>query len=256
MNGVPLNRALSKLGILSRAEAGRAIRAGRVRVDGRIVVDPTASVVPETARIELDGRIERAPAWRTILFHKPRGVVTSARDPEGRRTVFDVLGEAGRGLIAVGRLDLASSGLLLLTTDTQLANWIADPEHRVARVYAVTVRGRVVDDELAKLVTGVWCGPELLRAHEVVARKVSGRESHLVVELREGRNREVRRLCESIGHQVSRLKRVKLGGLDLGTLEPGAWRALTPAEVAAAFPGLSLVKRRAAPRRARRSGRD
>lgn len=242
MKGVLLSRALSKLGILSRAQAGRAIRAGRVSVDGQIVVDPAVSVVPETARIELDAQPSQSPAWRTIVFHKPRGVVTSARDPEGRRTVYDVLGEAGRGLIPVGRLDLASTGLLMLTSDTQLANWITDPEHAVARVYVVTVRGRVVEGQLAKLKEGVLRGRELLRAHDVVARKVSGRESHLIVELHEGRNREVRRLFEAIGHEVSRLKRVKLGGLDLGTLEPGAWRELSRAEVAAAFPGLSRVR--------------
>src|SRR6185369_13804776 len=114
--------------------------------------------------------------WRAILFHKPRGVVTTRSDPEGRRTVYDVLGGVGRGLRAVGRLDLATSGLLLLTTDTQLANWIADPSNAVPRLYAVTVRGRVEPTDMA-LLTG-----------RVTLRKSSARESHLLVELREGRN--------------------------------------------------------------------
>jgi 23S rRNA pseudouridine2605 synthase len=253
MKGVPLNRALSKLGILSRARAGRAIRDGRVRVDGRVVVDPAATVIPESARIQLDGESSQRAAWRAIIFHKPRGVVTTTRDREGRRTVYDVLGEQGRGLIPVGRLDLASSGLLLMTTDTQLANWITDPAHEVARVYAVSVRGRVTDDGLAKLVDGITHAGEHLRAHQVIARKVSGRESHLIVELREGRNRELRRLFESIGHEVSRLKRVELGGLRLGALEPGEWRDVTQAEIAEAFPGCSARKRRRS-RRTRKSG--
>src|SRR5437588_3019575 len=107
---VPLNRALSKLGILSRAQATGAIRAGRVRVDGRIVQDPARLVVPERARIAVDGERRTKAAWRTILFHKPRGVVTTRHDPERRRTVFDVIGEAGEGLNAIGRLDLATSG--------------------------------------------------------------------------------------------------------------------------------------------------
>jgi 23S rRNA pseudouridine2605 synthase len=137
-NSVHLNRALSKLGILSRAQATAAILAGRVRVDGRVVRDPAHAVVPERARIAIDDELRARAPWRTVVFHKPRGIVTTRRDPQGRRTVYDVLGDAGRGLIAVGRLDLATTGLLLLTSDTRLANWITDPAHDVARVYAVT----------------------------------------------------------------------------------------------------------------------
>ena len=130
-NRVPLNRALSKLGLLSRAQAAAAVRAGRVRVDGRIVRNPAVLVVPERIRIDIDDRPQTRVGWRTILLHKPPGVVTTRSDPEGRRTIYDVLGEAGRGLIPVGRLDLATSGLLLLTTDTQLANRITDPDSAV-----------------------------------------------------------------------------------------------------------------------------
>ena len=136
---IPLNRALSKLGILSRSRAIDAIRAGRVSVDGRIVTDPAAPVVPEQVRIAVDGRAPAKTPWRTVLLHKPRGVVTTRSDPEGRRTVFDVVGDAAAGLHAVGRLDLATSGLLLLTSDTQLSNWITDPDNAVRRVYVVTV---------------------------------------------------------------------------------------------------------------------
>src|SRR5690348_11008493 len=121
---VPLNRALSKLGILSRAQATAAIVAGRVRVNGKTVTDPAAPVVPERVRIEVDGASRSRAAWRTILLHKPRGVMTTRRDPDGRPTVFDLLGEEAKGLVAVGRLDLATTGLLLLTTDTRLADWI------------------------------------------------------------------------------------------------------------------------------------
>jgi len=228
---VPLNRALSKLGILSRAQATAAIRAGRVRVDGRVIDDPAHLVVPERAAIAVDEAPQARAAWRTILLHKPRGVVTTRRDPEGRRTVFDRLGDAGHGLQAVGRLDLATSGLLLLTTDTQLANWITDPANAVPRVYVVTVRGELTPGELASI------------AGRATLRKASARESHLVVELRSGRNREVRRLFEGIGHEVTRLKRVRFGGLELGALEPGEWRDLTRAELRAAFPGAATSGR-------------
>ena len=225
---VPLNRALSKLGILSRAQATQAIRAGRVRVGGRIIDDPAHLVIPERARIALDDAPQVRVAWRTILFHKPRGVVTTRRDPEGRDTVFDVIGDASRGLNAVGRLDRATSGLLVLTTDTQLANWITDPEHGVPRVYVVTVRGRVADADLASL------------GAAVALRKASGRESHLIVQLSSGKNREVRRLFEGIGRDVTRLKRVRFGGLELGSLEPGQWRDVSATELRVAFPGAPI----------------
>ena len=228
---IPLNRALSKLGILSRAQATGAIRAGRVRLDGRIVADPARLVVPERSRIALDEATQSRVGWRTILLHKPRGVVTTRRDPDGRQTVFDVVGGDARGLHAVGRLDLATSGLLLLTTDTQLANWITDPANAVPRVYVVTVRGAVTMRELESL------------GARVTLRKASARESHLTVELRSGRNREVRRLFEGIDHEVTRLKRVRFGGLELGALEPGEWRDVTRAEARAAFPGAVMSDR-------------
>jgi 23S rRNA pseudouridine2605 synthase len=234
--GVPLARALSKLGFLSRARAVEAIRAGRVRVDGAVVTSPARRIEPRRARIEIDGAPPPPVAWRTILFHKPRGVLTTRRDPGGRKTVFDVLGKAASGLVAVGRLDLATSGLLLLTTDTALADRITDPARGVVRTYAVTVRGRPGAGDLAALCAGVVSGRERLRARSVALRKASGRESHLIVELDEGKNRELRRLFEAIGHEVTRLKRVGLGPLSLGDLQPGEWREMTREEVGVAFP--------------------
>src|SRR5947208_3353719 len=191
---VPLNRALSKLGIVSRAAATEAIRCGRVHVDGRLVRDPATLVPPAQVRIVVDGEERSRLAWRTILFHKPRGVVTTRRDPQGRRTVYDVIGSEANGLVAVGRLDLATSGLLLLTYDTRLSDWITDPANEVPRIYAVSVRGRVEEADLARLAAGVMHGPDRLHAHAAIVRKASGRASHLIIELREGKNREVRRL--------------------------------------------------------------
>ena len=228
---VALNRILSKLGILSRTQATEAIRAGRVRVDGRVVRDPLAPIRAASAHIVLDGRPCRRAGWRTIAFHKPRGVVTTRSDPDGRRTIYDVLGDAGRGLIPVGRLDLATSGLLILTTDTELANRLTDPEYGVARVYVVTVRGQITAEEITMLERGVVSRGERLQAAHVSLKKGSGRESHLTVELREGRNREVRHLFEAIRHPVTRLKRVQFGPLVLGDLPPGAWREVSRQEV-------------------------
>ena len=234
---VALERALSKLGLLSRAEARRRILEGRVAVAGRVVRDPYAPVVPERAAIALDGEPAAAPAFRCLMLHKPRGVVTSARDPDGRRTVFDLAraaGETGR-LVAVGRLDLATTGLLLLTNDTRLADWLTDPSNRVPRVYTVTVRGEVSDEAVRSLTKGIDIEGGRMAADEVTVRKRSRRETHLVVRLHEGRNREIRRLLEAVGHEVTSLRRVAFGGLELGALQPGQWRDVDRSELDSAF---------------------
>lgn len=219
-----LARALSKLGLASRKDAEALIAAGRVRVDGRVVTRSALRVIPEKIRIEIDGRTTPSSrSFRFIAFHKPRGVLTTRRDPEGRRTVFDVLGEAGDGLIAVGRLDRASTGLLLLTNDSQLANQLTDPRQAVRRRYVVTVRGRMTPESAARLEHGIGD----LRAARVEIRKPSARETHLVIDLTEGKNREVRRLCDAVGHEVTRLHRVAFGDVELGDLAPGDWRDLS-----------------------------
>ena len=222
-----LDRALSKLGIASRSEAKRLIADGRVRVAGRIVRNAAHLVVPEHGSITVDGAKPTVREWRAIAFHKPKGVVTTRRDPEGRPTVFDVLGETAASLVAVGRLDMASTGLLLLTTDTELANDLTDPSHAIVRRYIVTVRGALDDEDAARMTEGV----DGLRAHSVVVRKRSARETHLVVELVEGKNREIRRMLESLGHPVTKLMRVTFGPIELGTLQPGQWREVTRAEI-------------------------
>jgi pseudouridine synthase len=225
---VALERALSKLRLASRTEARRLIRDGAVTVNGRAARDPLAPVVPERDAIEVQGRPAVRPAWRTIAVHKPRGVVTTRRDPQGRTTVFDLLGDDADGLVAVGRLDLATSGLLLLTSDTQLAERLTNPRNAVVRRYAVTVRGEVSDDARDALERGVGD----LAADRVAIRKRSRRETHLLVELTEGKNREIRRLFAAIGHDVTRLLRVAYGTVELGALQPGQWREITEPELA------------------------
>lgn len=237
---VSLNRALSKLGVASRAEATRLVLAGDVRVDGQVVLDPSRPVVPERSRITVRGEAVGRAGWRLIALHKPRGVVTTSHDPEGRPTVFELVAGAGPGLVVVGRLDLATSGLLLLTTDTRLANWLTDPANEVSRAYVVTVRGFLADAAVARLTEGVESEGERLAARRAVVRKRSNRETHLVLELTEGRNREIRRMFEAAGHEVTRLKRVSFGGLELGTLAPGHWRECTREDARRAFPGAPM----------------
>jgi 23S rRNA pseudouridine2605 synthase len=233
---VSLERALSKLGLASRADARRLIQAGRVAVDGVVADNPLIAVVPERVRVTVDGGHRAPSAALTIALHKPRGVVTTASDPEGRPTVYDLLEGLGTRVVPVGRLDLATSGLLLLTTDTRFADWLTDPRSNVPRVYLVTAHGRVREDDVARLKSGVMSRDQRLAASDVVLRKASSKESHLVVTLSEGRNREVRRLFLAIGHEVTRLRRVQVGGLELGDLPPRAWRVVEPKELRQAFP--------------------
>ena len=234
---VPLERALSKLGLASRKEARELIRAGRVAVDGGTETDPLRAVVPEAVRIEIDGRPAHRSRPLTILLHKPRGVVTTRSDPEGRPTVYGCLEGLDAHVIPVGRLDAATSGLLLLTSDTRFADWVTDPRNEVARVYLVTVRGELADATARRLEEGIEDRRERLAARTVTIRKHSQRETHLVIELTEGKNREIRRMLAAAGHEVTRLKRVSFGGLELGDLEPGRWRAVLEEELRQAFPG-------------------
>lgn len=200
-------------------------------VDGVTVRDPRRLVVPERARIAVDAVTAQRSEWRTIVLNKPRGTVTTRRDPDGRPTVFDLLDNEARGLVAIGRLDLATTGLLMLTTDTQLANRLADPASAIVRRYAVTVRGRLMDEDALRMTGGI----DGLQAASITIRKRSMRETHLIIELTEGKNREIRRLCRATGHEVSALKRIAFGGLELGTLAPGAWRDVTRQELRRAF---------------------
>ena len=230
---VSLDRALSKLGLASRADARRLIALGRVAVNGRVIRSASTPVVPERVRIAIDRAAAASSRAhrRVLLLHKPRGTVTTRRDPEGRQTVFDVLGDAGRGLVAVGRLDRASTGLLVFTNDTQLANRLTDPARGVTRRYVVTVRGRVTQEDARRLEQGLTVPAvpprgqaERLSASRVRIRKASARETHLIVELTEGKNRELRRLFEAVGHKPTRIHRISFGEYELGDLQPGRWR--------------------------------
>lgn len=233
---VPLERALSKLGLASRTQARALIVAGKVNVNGRVCLDPKFLVVPERAKILIEGKEQVAARPMTIVLHKPKGVVTTRSDERGRATVYSCLKDIEAHLIPVGRLDAATTGLLILTNDTQLSAWLTEPRNEVPRVYHATVRGEVTEEDAARMMSGIKDDGEVLRADRVTIRKSSGRESHLVIELATGKNREVRRLCKCIGHEVTRLKRTSFGGLELGKLAPGEWRELDVKELQTAFP--------------------
>lgn len=220
---VPLERALSKLGLASRTEARRLIEEGSVKVHGSIERDPLREVNPGSAHIEIQGKKARKETTRIVLFHKPKGVVTTKRDPDGRKTIYDLLPPELQSFHPVGRLDMHTTGLLLLTNDTRLSSWLTDPASGVPRTYVVSVRGEVAPDTLARMEKGIELDGERLSANRAGIRKSSGRESLLFLELKEGKNREIRRLCKALGHEVTALKRIRFGEWDLGSLQPGEW---------------------------------
>ncbi len=230
---VPLVRALSKLGLASRTQTAEWIAAGRLAVNGRICRDANFAVVPERDRFALDGVPLARQAHTCIALHKPKGYVTTRSDEKGRKTVFALLPESLQHLHAVGRLDMHTSGLLLLTNDTRLSSQLTDPANAVPREYAVSVDGRISEEALERAVKGVIDDGERLAASAVRVRKLSGRESHLFVVLHEGRNRELRRLFKALGHEVNKLKRLAFGPIALGELESGKYRELSGAELAA-----------------------
>ena len=221
---VPLERALSKRGICSRGQARVYIAEGRIEVDGVVCRDPLMAVHPERVALRLDGADRADVAPRLIALHKPRSVLTTRVDPKGRPTVYDALDAELGWLGPVGRLDFATSGLLLLTNDTRLADALTDPRTGIEREYVATVRGRFDEDASRRLCEGVVDAGERLGAQDVRIEKVSGRESRLRLILQEGRNREVRRMCAAVGHPVQRLLRVRYGPIALDELAPGAWR--------------------------------
>jgi 23S rRNA pseudouridine2605 synthase len=213
------------------------IRAGRVSVNGAVVRDPARRVDPRRDRILVDGAPLGAPPTAAsavvLALHKPRGPLVTRSDPEGRPTVFDLL-PRDRGLLrCVGRLDGASEGLLLATTDTALAAALEDPGAGVERVYRVKVRPRVDAAALAAILAGTVVDGRRAAPRSAAEESRGPRSSWLRVVLAEGRNREVRRLCAAAGREVERLVRVGYGPVVLGDLAPGAWRELGPGEAAA-----------------------
>lgn len=230
---VPLERALSKLGLASRTQTAQWIQEGRLKVNGVIRKSAQFLVTPETARFELDGKPLTRPEWMAIAFYKPKHCVTTNSDEKGRKTVYDFLPSEFGFLHSVGRLDWATTGLLILTNDSKLSSFMTDPENAVTRTYLVSVRGEVIEQDLAKIRKGIFDEDEKewLRVKSVALQKASTRESHLEISLIEGKNREIRRIFESLNHEVTKLKRVSYGKIELGSLNPGEFRKLEREEL-------------------------
>lgn len=227
-----LARVLSKLGACSRSQAERAVREGRVTVDGRSIRDPERPTDARRERLALDGRPVAAAEPVYLALNKPRGVVVSASDERGRDTVYGLLADAGLPWLGpVGRLDRASEGLLLLSNDTAWAAGLTEPRHHVEKTYHVQIDCRPDEALLATLRTGTVDAGERLSTVAVEVLREGEKNAWLEVVLDEGRNRHIRRLLAAHGIGVLRLIRVAIGPLALGELPKGQWRHLTPDEV-------------------------
>lgn len=228
-----LQKVLAAAGIASRRECEHLIQEGRVEVDGQVVTELGTRVDPFEQTIHLDGELLPKPKRVYFAVNKPEGVVCTARDPSGRPRVTDLVPpDAGR-VFAVGRLDMASEGLILLTNDGELANQLTHPRHGVQKTYHVKVQGHPTAETLAQLRKGVRLAEG--KAHFVHARIKSRRKNSTILEvvLDEGRNREIRRVLARVDHKVQSLTRVAVGPVKLGDMPPGAYRPLNGKELKA-----------------------
>lgn len=233
-----LQRALARAGVASRRAAERLIEEGKVRVDGKVAT-LGSKVDPETQRITVGGRTVALQRRRWLAFHKPLGVVTTASDEGGRATVFDLLKDS-TGLAYVGRLDVMTTGLLLLTTDGEAVHRLTHPRYRIPRHYSALVHGRPTAEVAGAVRERVSIDGRPLVASEVRVRP--GREGRSIVDvtLTEGRNRIIRRWCEALGLRVERLARLSYGPVRLGDLPEGRSRPLTPREETAVYRAIRL----------------
>jgi pseudouridine synthase len=228
-----LERVLSKAGAGSRTEARSWIGAGRVRVNGRVVRDPDAWVDLERDRVDLDGKPLRQSAPIYLLLYKPKGYLTTYRDPQGRPTIYDLLPEGTPYVSPVGRLDLDTSGLLILTNDTQFAERLTNPEYHVPKTYLVKASRHLRDEELDALRLGLELRDGPTRPAAVTRLRESGGKTVFEITITEGRNRQVRRMVEALEAKVLKLVRVAIGPLRIGEMQIGSVREMTAEEVCA-----------------------
>lgn len=228
---VRLQKYLSDCGIASRRASEQFIAEGRVQVNGE-VAELGRSVDPDQDSVTLDGRDIRHEERRTyVLLNKPRGTVTTARDTHGRKTVLECLNGVKERVFPVGRLDMDTEGVLVLTNDGELAHRLMHPSHEIEKVYVATVTGEIDEAALAKLARGVMLEDGMTAPAKVRLLRSDKHISRVQLTLHEGRKREVKRMCEAVGHPVVALQRIAFANLMGGHLRPGEWRYLTHQEV-------------------------
>ena len=226
MAQVRLQKFLAECGVGSRRKMEEFIVEGRIRVNGKVVNQLGAKVDPDADRIEVNRIPVKTAPKGIMLLNKPRGVVSTLSDPEGRRTVAEFLTKHYRSYFPVGRLDWNSTGLMILTNDGEIAERLMHPKFGFERIYQARVEGTVSEETLAKVSRGVKLSDGMVRASATIVRN-QGESTWVEVEIREGRNRVVRRLFDKLGHPVMKLKRTKYGPFKLGSLDVGQVRVLT-----------------------------
>jgi pseudouridine synthase len=202
-------------------------------VNGKTTLNPDQWVDSKRDRITLDGKAFRSAAKAYILLYKPKGYLTTRRDPEGRPTVYHLTGDAGMWLSPVGRLDLDTSGLLLMTNDTDFAEHITNPEHKAPKTYLLKAATLLSEEQIDRLRRGIDLSDGPTRPAEVQRLRDSGKHTFLEMTITEGRNRQVRRMIDAVGSKVLKLVRTAIGPIRIGELQIGKWRPLTEAEVRA-----------------------
>jgi 23S rRNA pseudouridine2605 synthase len=224
---VSLSRALSKLGFCSRSLSEKMILAGRVSVNGKPCLNPSYRCSLASEKISVDNKKIFKETFKYIILNKPVDVVTTRSDEKGRKTVYDLLGDIGQWVFPVGRLDKDTSGLLLMTNDTQLGNLLTSPETKIPKCYNVTIDKSILPEDVGKLQSGIVIGDE--KFLPAIINRI--REYQIEVIIVEGKNRQIRRMFQSLGYKVISLSRTKIGRLTLKNLKPGEWKYLTQEEV-------------------------
>ena len=228
---VRLQKFLAEAGVASRRASEQIILTGRVAVNGKVVTELGTKVDPAADQVMLDGKLVRGKKKLYVALHKPVGCVCSRKDELGRHTIYELLPAEWSSVQSVGRLDYDTEGLLLLTNDGELNLRLTHPRYGVRKLYQVTVEGRAELDQMEAFTRGIRDEGEMLRAQRARVVETTKSRSVIELELTEGKNREVRRMCAAVGLTVERLVRTQVGKIKLGELRTGRWRTLTEAEI-------------------------
>lgn len=226
-----LERVLSKAGLGSRTDARKWIGAGRVSVNGQKVQTPDRWIDLERDKVTLDGKLVRDQEKLYLLLYKPKGYITTYNDPQGRPTVYDLIPDIRQFVGTVGRLDQDSTGLLLMTNDTHFGDRVMSPDHKIPKTYLVKCSTLLSEEQLEQLRSGVELSDGPTQPAQVTRVRDSGKYTFLEITIREGRNRQVRRMIEALGSTVLKLVRTAIGPLRIAGLQIGTYRRLTEAEV-------------------------
>ncbi|MEO2019132.1 MAG: pseudouridine synthase [Fuerstiella sp.] len=254
-DGLRLQKFLANAGVDSRRNCEDLIRDGRVTVDGKVVTDPAQSVNPQQQDVRADGERLRLPAFKYFLLNKPKGVLCTNRDPRGRPRAVDLVPGRDHRLFTVGRLDENTQGLLLITNDGGLAEHLAHPRYEVVRRYRAQVVGIPTPEVIAELEKGMHFSDGFFKFQSIKLMKRKGRSTFLELELREGKNREIRRLLARSGHKVINLERIAFGPLRIGFLAVGQCRELRPEEVRSLYAFVEETQSRSTGKRPPRSSK-